>query len=264
MAQAYPAKPRKLGFCALVTGVIVVSFGQAVPASDIDPDADRILQSMSDYMGNLTAFSVDADVDVEFVDEAGQKLQLTSWATLMLERPDNLYLRRRNTLFDVEIFFADETVTIQNGPANAYYQFSSPGNIDDALLNLGLETALDVSASDLLFSNPYEVLSNNVEQAVYYGTTYVNGVEAHYLAMREDDVDWQLWVQTGETPLPLKYVITTKWLTGAPQYSIRFRNWDTTPDITAGQFDFVPSDGATQLEEMPQVNGVGDLLPGGE
>ena len=236
----------------LVTGI-------SVRAEDIDPNADKILRSMSDYLGSLPASSVEADIDVESIETEGQKLQWTSLGKIILERPDKLYLNRSNSSTEVEIIFDGTTVTINNQNENSYFQFPSPGIIDDALTNIGLETPLDVAASDLLYNNPYKSLITGVESAFYYGTTYVNGIECHHLAFREADVDWQLWVQAGNEPLPMKYVITTKWVTGAPQYSIRFRNWDTSPQIAPGQFEFVVPEGATKLEEIP-VNDLGELI----
>ena len=58
------------------------------------------------------------------------------------------------------------------------------------------------------------------------GTGPVGGIDCDHLAFRNPRVDWQIWIQKGEQPLPLKYVITTKWVTGAPQYSLRLSEWD--------------------------------------
>jgi hypothetical protein len=58
-------------------------------------------------------------------------------------------------------------------------------------------------------------------------------------------------VQAGDAPLPMKYVITTKWLTGAPQYEIRFRDWNTSPQTNDKRFSFSAPEGATRLETIP-------------
>lgn len=136
---------------ALSVNLVTVA---VVRAEEIEPNADRILRSMSDYLGSLPAFSVEADIDVESLNTGGQKLQLTSLGKIILERPGKLYLNRRNFFADVEIFFDGTTVTINNQNANSYFQFPSPGLIDEALTNIGLETPLDVAASDLLYANP--------------------------------------------------------------------------------------------------------------
>ena len=57
----------------------------------------------------------------------------------------------------------------------------------------------------------------------------------------------------------MKYVITTKWMTGAPQYSVRFRDWNLSPKIDPGQFDFKPPEGSKKLEDI-LVDNMGELV----
>ena len=70
-----------------------------------------------------------------------------------------------------------------------------------------------------------------------------------HLAFRTDAVDWQIWVRKGDQPLPLKYVITTKWVTGAPQYALRLSNWNVAPEVDAKLFSFAPPADAKKLEQ---------------
>ena len=95
--------------------------------------------------------------------------------------------------------------------------------------------------------------------SAYLGTDYVNGVECHNLAFRQAKTDWQLWVRVGDAPLPMKYIITTKWVTGAPQYSVRFRDWNTAPQFEADRFEFSAPEGARKLETIA-VNEMGELM----
>jgi len=74
-------------------------------------------------------------------------------------------------------------------------------------------------------------------------------------------VDWQIWVKTGDAPLPMKYVITTKWLTGAPQYALKLRDWNTKPQIDASRFEFSAPAGATEIESI-KVDELGKLITG--
>jgi hypothetical protein len=57
----------------------------------------------------------------------------------------------------------------------------------------------------------------------------------------------------------MKYIITTKWVTGAPQYSVRFRDWNTKPQIEANRFEFSVPEGARKLETI-DVNEMGELM----
>ncbi len=238
--------------------------GPALSAEGIDPDADDVLKSMSTYLANLSSFSMSTDIDNEILDLEGQKLQLSSTASVAIQHPGNLYIHRKGAYADVEIRFDGETLTVYSKSKGFYWQAKSPGNIDQAIRAMEIETGLDMPGADLLLENPYASLIEGATSGAYLGTAYVHGIECHYLSFRADKVDWQLWVQTGETPLPMKYVITTKWVTAAPQYSIRFRDWNTQPALPADQFTFTAPDGAQEIESLPGVNEIGEFVEGAQ
>ncbi len=232
--------------------------GSVFGAEGIDPEADRILRSMSSYLAGASAFSVTADVDNEIITREGQKLQLSASASMVLKRPAGLYAERKGMFADVALFFDGKTLTLYGKKLNAFAQVAAAGEIDDAIRTLEMETGVDAPGADLLFSDPYAILSAGVEQGTYLGIAYVGGVACHHLAFREAQLDWQLWVQDGDAPLPMKYVITSKWQTAAPQYAVRLHEWNMNPQIDADRFTFTAPQGATKLDTLP-VNEMGEV-----
>jgi hypothetical protein len=227
----------------------------------IDPEADKILKSMSTYLGGLSAFSAKADVDTEIIDLEGQKIQLSSSSNIVIERPGKLYARRQGVVVDAELIFDGKTLTLHGKDHNVYYQSEKPGTVDDVIDALRTGIGLDAPAADLMYADPYPGLVSGVTSGVYLGTAFVNGIECHHLTFRQAQVDWQLWVKVGDEPLPMKYIVTTKWLTGAPQYSARFRDWNTKPQIEAKQFVFTAPEGAKRLTEI-SVDEIGEPVMG--
>lgn len=233
---------------ALGAGAVILPPAQA---QDLDPNATEVLQFMSDYLGATQALSFNADIDFEVIATNGQKLQFSSYASVLLNRPNGLHIRRQGPVADVEILFNGSQLTVFGRRINAYVQQAFTGTVDESILAVEADTGIPFPGADLLFSNTYEVLMEGVTSSQYLGTGYINGVEVHHLAFREDDVDWQIWVQTGDRPLPMKYVITTKWLTGAPQYETRLRDWNTSPPVSQDAFTFTAPTGARLLEALP-------------
>jgi len=160
-------------------------------------------------------------------------------------------IQRQGPIATAEFIFDGKILTVYGKKSNTYAQINVAGTIDDAIRAFELQTGFPAPGGDLLFANPYAVLSEGVESSSYLGTAYVNGIECHHLAFREQDVDWQIWVQTGETQLPMKYSITSKWQTAAPQYEIRLRDWVTNPQVKANQFTFSAPPGARNLPTLP-------------
>jgi hypothetical protein len=240
---------------AIVSGLFA---GSAFAAQTINPDADEILRAMSKYLAGTKAFSVSADISNEIVTLEGQKLQFVSSATALLERPSRVRFSRQGRFADAEVFYDGKTLTLYGKSVNAYTQTDVAGSIDGAINALEKDLGIGLPGGDLLIADPYAALTSGVASSGYYGIDLVGGVPCHHLAFRTSKVDWQIWVKEGAEPLPMKYVITTTWTTGAPQYSVQFANWNTKPAIPANGFTFVAPKGAEKLMALP-VDETGEI-----
>jgi hypothetical protein len=261
MRQEIVSKRRLLTVAlALVAGLAA---GPAIAQGGLNKDADEILRSMSTFLGGTKAFSVAADISNEVISKEGEKLQLNGYATVVFQRPAGFYFHRQGRFADVEVFFDGKTVSLFGKNRGIYVQREVAGTTDDAFNMITGNIGVDLPGVDLLVADPYAVLSSGITSSGYHGTDFVQGVECHHLSFREDEVDWQLWVKTGDEPLPMKYVITTKWLTGAPQYSVQMSNWNLKPTIAADRFTFAVPKGATKLETLA-VDEAGELQRGEE
>jgi hypothetical protein len=80
------------------------------------------------------------------------------------------------------------------------------------------------------------------------GPSVVGGVKCTHLAFRGAEVDWQIWIEDGAKPLPRKFILTSKKVTGEPQFIVLIRSWDVGPKFTDKEFTFVPPKGAKKIE----------------
>ena len=248
---------------SMVAAVLVLAAGlgslpAAVAAADIDPEAERVLRAMSTHLEGLRTFSFSSEIDNELINLEGQKLQLSGSGKAIFQRPSRFYMSRQGMFSDMEMIYDGEKVTLHGKRQNAYMQLPVSGATDDAIRTLEQVIGLDFPGADLLLSDLFSILSDGIESSRYIGVVDIGGVECHHLAFREDKFDWQLWVSTGDEPLPIKYVITSKWMTGAPQFSLRLRDWNQDPMIKADRFDFSPPAEARRLETL-EVNEMGEL-----
>ena len=58
------------------------------------------------------------------------------------------------------------------------------------------------------------------------------------LAFRKADTDWQIWIEAGDRPIPRRYVITSKDVVQAPQYTVQISDWKAGAGVAAGDFAF--------------------------
>jgi len=241
---------RRVLLAASLAVVMNLSAGPALAAEAMNPDADEILRSMSAFLAGTKTFSVSTDISNEIITQQGQKLQFTAYATVLWQRPSNFRLTRKGRFVDAAIIYDGKKLTVLGGNQNVYVQRDVAGTSDDAIHELEGGMGLSLPGADMLLADPYAALTSGLTSSAYYGTTFVGEVECHHLAFRTPDVDWQMWVKVGDEPLPMKYVITTKWMTGAPQYSVQFSQWNTKPVVAASQFEFTPPEGAEKLEAV--------------
>jgi hypothetical protein len=81
----------------------------------------------------------------------------------------------------------------------------------------------------------------------HVGLGVIDGIECEHLAFRNVDVDWQIWIEVGPRPIPRKYVITSKGVGAAPQYTLRIKDWKTDVQTNADAFVFAPPPGANKV-----------------
>lgn len=257
-------KPNRtlLGAAAVGLGLFCSTMG-VVGQERLDAEADGLLRSMSDFLGGLGAYSVRYDIDTEVLDQEGQKLMFSSSGHLVLERPGNLFATREGAVADIEVHFNGKSLALFGKNLNAYLQRDVEGSIDDAIDYLMVDLGIDAPGSDLLASDVYSLLVADATEGAHIGEATLGGRKVHHLAYRTPRVDWQIWIQADGDPLPLKYVITSKWVTGAPQYSVRLSEWNVSPSLDGVGFDFTPPEGAKRLEAI-ETDAMGEVVVEGE
>lgn len=243
-------------FISIISGFIALAF-----TSDIDgaqaqtPDeaARDVLKRMTDYVSGLDAVSLDYSVALEAVTTEGIKLQFPASGQILLDRPNKFRVTRTGGHSDIELVSDGEALTLYGKKVNAYAQNEAPESLDAFVNKAREERGVEIPGADLLLSNIHEELTEPVTEAMYLGTGIIDGVECEHLAFRTPEVDWQIWVATGDKPFPCQYVVTSKWTTGAPEYQLRIRKWDDSPEVSDERFKFEPSDGAKKVE-LSEIN----------
>ena len=251
------AKVTAVGISAALLALMLGLFTPTGARAD-EADAKRILKAMSDYMAAETSISFEFDATLEVVTNEEQKLALASSGTLVLKRPDKIRVTRAGGFADVEMSFDGKTLILLGKNLNLYTQLEVPGTIDHLVDELKDTYQRPLPAADLLLSNAYDELMRDVVDIKDLGSGVIGGIECDYLAFRNKDVDWQIWIAHGKRPYPVRYVITSKHLGSMPQYTIQTRNWKTGGEVAATDFGFKNTSKAAKVE-LKDLKGANDL-----
>ena len=222
-------------------------------------EAKKMLKAMSDFLAAQKSMSVGFDTVLEVVTPTDQKLGLASSGTVTLARPDKIRVTRSGGFADFEILYDGKTLTLLGKNANLYTQVAAPGTVDQLIDDLQNKHNRPLPAADLLMTNSYDELMQDVYDSKDLGSGVINGVECDTLAFRKNDVDWQIWIAQGERPYPCRFVVTSKLVNGGPQYTIQFRDWKFGNDVAADDFAFKNASNARQVELKDVQDKLGDL-----
>jgi hypothetical protein len=253
-------KPVKMFVCSMsaVALSLIILFGTTTGVKADEADAKRILKAMSDYMGAQKSLSFDFDATLEVVTKDDQKLALASSGSVTLSRPDKIRVTRAGGFADVEMSFDGKTLTLLGKNLNLYTQLDVPGTIDHLVDELRDTYQRPLPAADLLLSNSYDALMADVVDVKDLGSGVIGGVECDHLAFRKDEVDFQIWIAQGKHPYPYRYVITSKLISGEPQYTVQTRDWKTGGEVAATDFSFKNPTKADKVE-LKDLKGANDL-----
>jgi hypothetical protein len=237
-----------LGLLALALAVPGAQAQPAPPA--VDPASIQALKTMGAYLQTLQRFRVVNELTGERVLADGQKLQHTAWAAVNVQRPDKIHIVMRSSRAEREVIYNGKTVTLYT-PAQKYYSsVAFTGSLGALIDQLEERYGMQLPLQDLFrFGTPAAPL-DTIESAMNAGQDLIGRDICDHYAFRQGTFDWQLWITTGDKPLPRKVVITNRADEARPQ-SISLIDWQVPPTFKDAIFTFTPPKGATKIEIVP-------------
>jgi hypothetical protein len=216
----------------------------------IEPKAVEILKQMCDYLKGLQQFSVQAEITEDVLLTSGQRIQYARSVEASVRRPDRFRAESVGDTDDRQLVYDGKTITLLDRSKNFYTTIAAPPEIDAALEHATQAFNLRAPLADLISTKSYEYLTEGALSGFYVGLSKVQGVPCHHLAFREKDIDWQIWVEEGPTPVPRKFLITDKEAQGL-QFTAVFTKWNTSPQFEEGLFTFVAPEKAEKIDILP-------------
>jgi hypothetical protein len=214
----------------------------------IEPQADQALRAMCTTLESAKAFHFRVAATVDEMSPSGQMVQVHRETTVLVRRPDAIAAQTRSDKGQWSLWYGGKTLSVLREDRNEYTTIQVPATIDKMLDFLFQEHELTIPLADLLFQDPYRALTENVQTGVSLGLHSVGGRPCHHLLFTQERVDWQVWIDSGEKPLPLKVVITHKNKPDQPQYTAELSDWDLAAAAPDAAFSFKVPVGAKAVD----------------
>ena len=224
---------------------------QGEKATAPEPDPLQILHKMCDFLKSQQQFTYKAEVADDQVYLGGKKLQYEIDMETFVRRPDRLRVNAEGDLIDKQFYLDGKTMTLYDKDRNVYGTLEVPPDIESALEKANKEFGVRVALTDLASPNLWEFLDKRIKHSLYVGQSKIRGVLCHHLAFDGDEVEFQVWIDAGEQPLPRKVVLTHKNLPGSPQWTAFLSDWNFSPQLSDSLFAFTPPAGAEKIKFIP-------------
>jgi len=239
--------PRLLVATALAAGAILPTAAAsrqaatppAAEAPAVDPAAITALETMSAYLRSLNGFELTADITLDEVTEDGRRLQIGSTAIYRVRKPDAFTIDLISDRKTRRLIYDGKTLTLYSPKVGFFARASAPPTIRETLDVLAEDYDFEVPLEDLFRWGEPGDAREAIDRGFYVGPARLNGVETDQFALSTGDLDWQIWIQRGDKPVPKRIVITSLYDPAQPQFAANL-TWKPNPTFQAADFTFIP------------------------
>jgi len=214
----------------------------------VDPAAISALRAMSAYLTSAKTLQIDSQGSLDVVTNDGQRIQLDGTTVYKIRRPGFVIdydsdMKTRRFIYDGKNF------TIYSPKLGYYATVAAPPTNSEALNLIYQKFGIALPLEDLFRWEDGTSADRlqAIKSASRIGTATIDGVETDHYAYREADVDWEVWIQQGDQPLPRKLVIVDRSDPSRPTFIARLK-WTVNPTFSDSDFAFVPNGEAKRIE----------------
>lgn len=221
--------------------------GCAAPESMIDEKAEPVFKKMCTVLDGAPALKLRVRATMDRPVGTGQLAQFHRTSDITVVRPDRLTAHTKSDDGVWSVWYRGESLTVLDTEDNLFATETVPGRIGEMLDYLVDNYDLVMPMADFLIGKTHESLLAQVESGEYLGLHKVGDTDCHHLLFRQENIDWQIWIDAGEKAVPRKFVITYFEEPDQPQYVAMMDNWELSPRISEDTFNFSPPAGARNV-----------------
>jgi len=221
---------------------------EAIPpdSDDIDPDSMAALTRMGTYLRSLKAFQVVSTTSRDEVMDDGQQVQLDSKVNFLVRFPDRMRVEVTSAQQHRLYLYNGTDFTVFAERVNYYATVPAPATVGLLATAVGEKYGLTIPLEDLFYWGTPQSKEKEITGAMDVGASEVGGVTCEHYAFRQPGLDWQVWIQLGDFPLPRKLVLTTLTDDAKPQYN-SVLDWNLAPSYNEEAFEFNPPPDAHKI-----------------
>lgn len=216
--------------------------------SAVDAKTMEVLRSMSQFLDQQPRLHFTVTDVIEHEDEDKIMVQYTHERELFVERPTHLRVDVKGDLERQSVLYDGVKLSVYLPEDSIYAEEAAPGTINETMEMLSNKHGIRRPVGDLAYTGLADRILGNVSKGKYLGIHTALGVPCHHLAFTAENIDWQLWIDAGEHPVPRKLAIHYWAFEGQPRYMMEVKGVEIPESFPEDLFDLdLPDD----VEKVP-------------
>jgi len=214
----------------------------------VEDGAVDAIKEMSNYLMTAKTLAITSQGSLDVVTNDGQRIQLDGTTTYKVRRP-GFVIDYESNIKSRKFIYDGKTFTVYSPKLGYYAQAPAPATNKEVLDAIYNKYGISLPLVDLFRwgdgTNADRIQA--LKSAYEVGSATIDGVDTDHFAFREADVDWEVWIQKGDQPLPRKLVIVDRTDPARPTFIARL-SWQINPTFTDADFTFVPDANSKKIQ----------------
>ena len=206
------------------------------------------LKAMSNYLMQAQTLGITSQGSLDVVTGDGQRIQLDGTTTYKIRRP-GFVIDYSSDMKSRRFIYDGKTFTVYSPKLGFYASVPAPPTNREVLDTIYNKFGIALPLEDLFRwgDGTNAARLQALKSAYDVGPATIDGTETEHYAFREPTVDWEVWIQKGDQPLPRKLVIVDRTDPARPTFTSRLA-WQVNPTFSDADFTFVPDADAKRIQ----------------
>lgn len=259
-------------------GMSTAGFGQGATNAPADEKkAAEILQEVKDFYRSLKTLAAETTLTIKDSSDPAQVRQSETAFSISVRQPDRVRADVRGDAINLMAVSDGKKLYVLEKKENSYSEHAAPANAATVLAAMAsnITTRLGTMLmSEPFRSAPFDGLDDPSAQRQYLGEEERDGKRYRHITSVQKDLDWEMWVETGEKPLIEKLTLDARKMFAnmkdKPQekplvfsVEIVYKKWTLDAEMPDATFAFAAPEGAKRIEPEKPSEG-GNALQGKE
>lgn len=230
---------------------------QSAAADAIEPASIEALKAMGTYLAGLKDFEVKSEFESQMALDNDQVIDIVGTTDYEVRRPDGLRATVESELGSREFIYDGKNLTVVDPDDKTYGVAGVAPTIKEMLEQVGYHLGIQLPLSDLFNFGTKDAAENVITEGFLVSDAKVDGVPAKHWAYRTAGKDFEVWIQDGDKPLPLKLVILDDTIPARPRFAANLE-WTPEAEIAGTEFQYSPPEDFEEIGFVMQSAQTGE------